>query len=55
MEANILKTHVVIDGNAFYEIDEECLKRREKEQRLKKQQRGENRKEESRRARERKS
>ena len=23
-----MKTHIVIDGNAFYEVDEECLKRR---------------------------
>lgn len=32
-----MKTHIVIDGNAFYEIDEECMKK--KEQRMKKQQR----------------
>ena len=25
-----MKTHTVIDGNAFYEIDEECLERRKK-------------------------
>ena len=36
-----MKTHVVIDGNAFYEVDEECLNRKkEKDQnKLEKQQR----------------
>ena len=34
-----MKTHIVIDGNAFYEVDEECLKKREQSQYLKKQQR----------------
>ena len=36
-----MKTHIVIDGNAFYEIDEECMRQKmEKEQRkLQKQQR----------------
>lgn len=23
-----MKTHVVIDGNAFYEVDEECMNRK---------------------------
>ena len=35
----MVKTHVVIDGNAFYEVDEECLKKKEQSQHLKKQQR----------------
>ena len=34
-----MKTHIVIDGNAFYEVDEECLKKKEQSQYLKKQQR----------------
>ena len=34
-----MKTHIVIDGNAFYEVDEECLKKIEQSQYLKKQQR----------------
>lgn len=25
-----MKTRLIIDGNAFYEIDEECMKRKEK-------------------------
>ena len=36
-----MKTHVVIDGNAFYEIDEECQKKREQTQYLKKKRRKE--------------
>lgn len=24
-----MATHIVIDGNAFYEVDEECMKRME--------------------------
>lgn len=24
-----VKTHIVIDGNAFYEIDEECMRKKE--------------------------
>lgn len=32
-EPEKMKTHIVIDGNAFYEIDEECLRQKmEKEQ-----------------------
>lgn len=28
-----MKTHIVIDGNAFYEIDEECMRQKmEKEE-----------------------
>ena len=23
-----MKTHIVIDGNAFYEIDEECMRQK---------------------------
>ncbi|SDF07173.1 hypothetical protein [Marvinbryantia formatexigens] len=23
-----MKSHIVIDGNAFYEVDEECLRRK---------------------------
>ncbi len=40
-EPEKMKTHIVIDGNAFYEIDEECMRQKmEKEQRkLQKQQR----------------
>lgn len=36
-----MKTHIVIDGNAFYEIDEECLKQKKekKERQLQKRQR----------------
>lgn len=30
-----MKTHVVIDGNAFYEIDEECMKQKEEQNRKK--------------------
>lgn len=26
-----MKTHIVIDGNAFYEVDEECMKRKKGE------------------------
>lgn len=26
-----MKSHIVIDGNAFYEVDEECLQRRKRE------------------------
>ncbi len=26
-----MKSHIVRDGNAFYEIDEECLRRRQRE------------------------
>nr|WP_296834165.1 hypothetical protein [uncultured Marvinbryantia sp.] len=25
-----MKSHIVIDGNAFYEVDEECLLRKQK-------------------------
>lgn len=41
-----MKTHIVIDGNAFYEIDEECLRQKmEKEQqKVQKQQRQSQRK-----------
>ena len=35
-EPEKMKTHIVIDGNAFYEIDEECLRQKmEKEQQKK--------------------
>ncbi|MDO4344139.1 MAG: hypothetical protein Q4C50_04980 [Eubacteriales bacterium] len=27
-----MKSHIVIDGNAFYEVDEECMKRLQNEQ-----------------------
>lgn len=45
-EPEKMKTHIVIDGNAFYEIDEECMRQKmEKEQRkLQKQQRQSQRK-----------
>lgn len=26
-----MKTHIVIDGNAFYEVDEECLEAKKKQ------------------------
>lgn len=26
-----MKSHIVINGNAFYEVDEECLKRQKQE------------------------
>ncbi len=26
-----MKSHIVINGNAFYEIDEECLRKQEQE------------------------
>jgi hypothetical protein len=28
---NRMKSHIVINGNAFYEVDEECLKRQKQE------------------------
>lgn len=32
-----MKTRIIIDGNAFYEIDEECMKsRKEKEEKKQK-------------------
>ena len=36
-----MKTHVVIDGNAFYEVDEECMNRKKEmdQNKLVKQQR----------------
>lgn len=36
-----MKTHVVIDGNAFYEVDEECMNRKKEmdQNKLEKQQR----------------
>ncbi|MEE0418855.1 MAG: hypothetical protein UDG86_02275 [Lachnospiraceae bacterium] len=44
-----MKGKIVIDGNAFYEIDEECMKRkqemREKEQERNDRKRRENKKE----------
>ena len=45
-EPEKMKTHIVIDGNAFYEIDEECLRQKmEKEQqKAQKQQRQSQRK-----------
>lgn len=33
-----MASFTVIDGNAFYEIDEECMKRKEKEMRRAKRQ-----------------
>ena len=27
-----MKTRLIIDGNAFYEVDEECMERKEKEE-----------------------
>lgn len=36
-----MKAHLVVDGNAFYEIDDDCVRRKEQEQevqRRKKQQ-----------------
>lgn len=36
-----MKTHVVIDGNAFYEVDEECMNRKKEniQRKMEKQQR----------------
>ena len=36
-----MKTHVVIDGNAFYEVDEDCMNRKKEmdQNKLEKQQR----------------
>ena len=33
-----MSSRIIIDGNAIYEVDEECLKKREQSQYLKKQQ-----------------
>lgn len=35
----IMKNHIVIDGNAFYEIDEECMRQKESEKRQQKNRR----------------
>ena len=40
-EPEKMKTHIVIDGNAFYEIDEECLKKKQEEKEGKKNDKGE--------------
>ena len=31
-----MKTRLIIDGNAFYEIDEECMERKEQDKERKK-------------------
>ena len=33
-----MKKHIVIDGNAFYEVDEECLRVKQEQEELKKRQ-----------------
>lgn len=45
-EPEKMKTHIVIDGNAFYEIDEECLRQKmgKEQQKAQKQQRQSQRK-----------
>lgn len=39
-----MKTRLIIDGNAFYEVDEECMKRKEEKENKEKEKKEKERK-----------